>query len=112
MPFDQHRLDDYAQSMLHTFQPRRRGNKNALLCDKSSYTSEITEGPHDHDYFTETSKFDILHYAESRQNADENEPVANELDMPVNTYSYIPVQKKPCLETPTPPLQLFRLKMF
>ncbi len=95
-----------------TFQPRRQGNKdnllrNTLYCHEMKYP----EG-YDHDYHIGANNYDILHYAEAMEYKEDDCDQDKQTSNSVNTFSYLPVPKKPCVETPTPPMQLFRLKMF
>ncbi len=99
-----------------SFKPRRAGNRdNPLLSNK--YVNDVNYSDrhdNDHDYHLAASNFDILHYAGEVEQAEEAPSMVLD-EKPsslLNKFSYNPVPKKPCLETPSPPMQLFRLKMF
>ena len=96
------------------FQPRRQGNRESIIPKRLSFQESTYHRRFDHDYISEPGNFDILHYAGTIGDDDDAISIgmANDRTNNLNTYSYVPLQKRPCVDTPTPPMQLYRMKMF
>eukprot|EP00795_Rhopilema_esculentum_P012819 gene12819-3558_t len=92
------------------FLPRRRGSRDS----RKSFPFIDCNQLLDHDYAHHSSTLDILHYAGTVDNDMLMTSAIEEDDHNScsKAHVYVPTLKKPCLDTPSPPIQFYRRKMF
>lgn len=103
--------NSYTHKFNSQFHPRRQCSSRIVNSFASSQSSRHEFV--DHDYATNSSNLDILHYAgelETTYELDQSEPIDKRTRSFSSSCVHLP--KKPCLDSPTSPFKLYRRKMF
>ena len=103
-------FDSQYQGFNPQFFPRRQGNTSH---DKRFPSTESSCNRYaDHDYATRANSFDILHYAGALNDDFDMDCLEASENRTRGFSAVVQLPKKPCLDTPTSPFKLYRMKMF